>query len=114
MARGLRRRAAAFWLAVAVALVAVQAAVLVCPADTLERAHLPASVLSSASRRAAQRAGLKNELVDVERQRILDALDRCAGNQTRAAKLLGLPRRTLIARIDAYGIPRPRKGKRKR
>lgn len=93
---------------------AVQAAVLVCPADTLERAHLPASVLSSASRRAAQRAGLKNELVDVERQRILDALDRCAGNQTRAAKLLGLPRRTLIARIDAYGIPRPRKGKRKR
>jgi DNA-binding NtrC family response regulator len=44
-----------------------------------------------------------------ERQRIMDALDQCAGNQTRAAELLGISRRTLVSRLEEYGLPRPRK-----
>ena len=44
-----------------------------------------------------------------ERQRILDALTECAGNQSRAAEVLGMPRRTLVKRLAEYGIPRPRK-----
>jgi DNA-binding protein Fis len=40
---------------------------------------------------------------------VLDALARTNGNQTKAAKLLGLSRRALIARLDKYGLPRPRK-----
>ncbi len=44
-----------------------------------------------------------------ERQRILGALETCGGNQTRAAQLLGISRRTLINRLDEYGVPRPRK-----
>jgi len=44
-----------------------------------------------------------------ERQRIIDALDRCGGNQKEAAKVLGISRRTLVYRLDAYGLPRPRK-----
>lgn len=44
-----------------------------------------------------------------ERQAIIVALDRCAGNQTQAAKLLGLSRRTLVSRLGQHGIPRPRK-----
>jgi transcriptional regulator with GAF, ATPase, and Fis domain len=47
--------------------------------------------------------------VDDERRRILSALDQCAGNQTHAARLLGMSRRTLISRIERYGLPRPRK-----
>ena len=43
------------------------------------------------------------------RDRIIAALAACAGNQTRAANLLGMARRTLIARLDAYGIARPQK-----
>jgi two-component system response regulator AtoC len=43
------------------------------------------------------------------RQRIIDALDRCAGNQTRAARLLGISRGTLVSRLTEYGLPRPRK-----
>jgi two-component system response regulator AtoC len=44
-----------------------------------------------------------------ERARILAALGTCHGNQTRAALLLGMPRRTLVAKLTAHAIPRPRK-----
>ena len=47
---------------------------------------------------------------DLDRRRVLDALATCGGNQTRAAEMLGMSRRTLVARLDAYGLPRPRKG----
>jgi DNA-binding NtrC family response regulator len=43
-----------------------------------------------------------------DRQRIVDALVRAGGNQTAAARLLGIARRTLINRLIAYKIPRPR------
>jgi two-component system response regulator AtoC len=43
-----------------------------------------------------------------ERQRILEALDACAWNQTRAAKRLGISRRTLVDRLGKYKIQRPR------
>lgn len=52
---------------------------------------------------------LKSELDAIERQRIVDALAACDGNQTRAAEKLGIARRTLIKRLDQYGIERPRK-----
>jgi two-component system response regulator AtoC len=44
-----------------------------------------------------------------ERERILAALDQTGGNQTEASKLLGISRRTLIARLDKLGISGPRK-----
>lgn len=44
-----------------------------------------------------------------ERERIVRALEECGGNQTRAAQLLGISRRTLINRLEAFGLPRPRK-----
>ncbi|MCB9600081.1 MAG: sigma 54-interacting transcriptional regulator [Sandaracinus sp.] len=44
-----------------------------------------------------------------ERERVIAALDQTNGNQTEAAKLLGVSRRTLIARLDKLGISGPRK-----
>ena len=52
---------------------------------------------------------LKAELETVERHRILDALERCAWNQTKAALYLGISRGTLVSRLDQYNIARPRK-----
>jgi DNA-binding NtrC family response regulator len=47
-----------------------------------------------------------------DRKSILDALAASAGNQTRAARMLGMPRRTFVARLDRYDdIPRPKKGR---
>jgi transcriptional regulator with AAA-type ATPase domain len=63
----------------------------------------PGSALSSALE--PLRAGL----AEAERARILAALDECGGNQSRAAKRLGISRGALIARLDSYGVPRPRK-----
>jgi transcriptional regulator with GAF, ATPase, and Fis domain len=54
-------------------------------------------------------ADLRAELKTLERERILDTLARTAGNQTQAAKILGISRYTLINRLEEYGITRPRK-----
>ena len=46
-------------------------------------------------------------MAEIERRSILEALERCAGNQTRAAELLGMPRRTFCKRLRAYNVARP-------
>jgi DNA-binding NtrC family response regulator len=50
---------------------------------------------------------LDEELRRLERQRIVEALERAGGNQSRAAELLGMPRRTLITRLETYGLKAP-------
>ncbi|MFN0246892.1 MAG: sigma 54-interacting transcriptional regulator [Kofleriaceae bacterium] len=52
-------------------------------------------------------AGLSND-ERAERARIIAALEESAGNQTRAARVLGLARTTLANKLVAYRIPRPR------
>ena len=50
---------------------------------------------------------LRAEVGELEEARIRRALETCGGNQSAAAKLLGMSRNTVIARIRAYGLPRP-------
>jgi two-component system, NtrC family, response regulator AtoC len=64
----------------------------------------------SANAERPLRAIVREQVESVEKQRICDALARAAGNQSVAAKLLGMPRRTLVKRLAAYNIPRPRRG----
>jgi transcriptional regulator with GAF, ATPase, and Fis domain len=67
--------------------------------DHAKTARLPALLLDE-----------KRETVEsLERRRIHAALEECAGNQTRAAKLLGISRRGLCIKLEKYGLPRPRK-----
>jgi transcriptional regulator with GAF, ATPase, and Fis domain len=44
----------------------------------------------------------------LDRARLVAALDACAGNQTRAARLLGIGRTALVQKMSLYRIPRPR------
>ncbi|CAN5846998.1 hypothetical protein BH11MYX3_BH11MYX3_21320 [soil metagenome] len=83
----------------------IERAVLLAEDSVIDRAGLQLG----AARTVAASAGLSDELANIERQRILAALERCNGNQTRAADLLGMPRRTFIKRLGTYGIARPRK-----
>ncbi|MEZ4226721.1 MAG: sigma 54-interacting transcriptional regulator [Polyangiaceae bacterium] len=70
---------------------------------------LPASVRNTLVGKHARRGALKHELEELSRARILGALRDCGGNQTKAAQALGISRRTLVARLDDFAIPRPRK-----
>jgi hypothetical protein len=67
----------------------------------------PPAVPAAAAPAPAARS-LREELADEERRRIVDALRRSGGNQSRAAELLGMPRRTLVKRLRDYRIPRGR------
>jgi two-component system, NtrC family, response regulator AtoC len=43
------------------------------------------------------------------REQLVMALEQCAGNQSQAARLLGVSRKRLIANIEEHALPRPRK-----
>jgi DNA-binding NtrC family response regulator len=67
----------------------------------------PARQSEPAMRRSE--TSLASEVAELERKRILEALDQFGGNQTQAARALGVSRGTLIARMEQYGLRRPRK-----
>ena len=90
----------------------VERALLLCDGPAITEAHLPPEVLSVVAAPpgapSASRAPSTAVPEGSERARILGALAACAGNQSRAAKKLGISRKVLIARLDAYGVARPR------
>jgi two-component system response regulator AtoC len=69
----------------------------------------PVSVLSGGNG-TPPRNGLMRVDVDADRQAIVRALAEAGGNQGRAAEALAISRRTLMKRLDKYGVRRPRKG----
>jgi DNA-binding NtrC family response regulator len=52
---------------------------------------------------------LKGRLREIERTRVADALARTGGNESHAAKLLGISRFTLMKRMQEFRMTRPRK-----
>jgi transcriptional regulator with PAS, ATPase and Fis domain len=108
----------------------VERAVILCAERTIVPEHLPASLLRRtrpSEGQAAPAAGSsldpspasagpvlapdawQAEMKDLERKRLLQALEQCGGNQTRAAELLQVSRRTLVSRLSEFGLTRPRR-----
>jgi two-component system response regulator AtoC len=84
----------------------IERALLLAPGGTITPEHLPAERLAPLVPAVPPARG------ETGREQVLAALAACAGNQSRAARALGISRKTLLARLDAYGVPRPRKGAR--
>jgi transcriptional regulator with PAS, ATPase and Fis domain len=106
----------------------IERAVVLCADNTIRPDHLPAALTSTkAPIGEATPAGsgpstpppaapveldpqrFRAQVESLERGRIVEALSQCGGNQTLAAKLLGVSRRTLVTRLAELDLPRPRK-----
>jgi two-component system response regulator AtoC len=96
----------------------IERACVLCDGKTITVADLPIERLTpalvsspSSSATGSPSPPASTSLVEIkqlERQAIVSALARCAGNQTRAARLLGMPRRTFCKRLKDYHVPRAR------
>jgi DNA-binding NtrC family response regulator len=105
---------------------AIGRAALVCGAGPISPDHLPLSppapsvlppppplpereMEGPVTMRPPDVAPLRGAMRELERERILSALAACAGNQTKAARALGISRRALVDKLTHHDIPRPRK-----
>jgi len=70
----------------------------------------PAAPAAAPAPRGGGSMPMRDEFAELERTRILEAMEKWGGNQSRAAKMLGISRTTLIKRLEQYSYVRPRKG----
>jgi DNA-binding NtrC family response regulator len=82
---------------------AIEHALVLADADEFDLAHLPVAVQEHAAS-ARGEAIQRDALEQIEVGAIARALARARGNQTEAARLLGVTRRTLGYRIRKYGL----------
>jgi two-component system NtrC family response regulator len=83
---------------------AVERAALYTSGETMPPAALPAHLLDSPQALWAGRER-RPSLKDVEQAYIRHVLETAAGNQTRAAQILGISRKALWEKRRRYGIP---------
>jgi sigma-54-dependent transcriptional regulator len=79
----------------------VERAILLCDGDQLLPEHF---ALRNELDPSDSSSNLRARLVQIERGLVLDCLRKTGGNQTVAARQLGLPRRTLLYRMERLNI----------
>ena len=88
---------------------AVERAVILSTGDYVTEKAFPLSIVQNYAEDADIRPPSfthdePRSLEAIERQAILDALDACSGNKSEAARVLGINRKTLYAKLKAYGV----------
>jgi DNA-binding NtrC family response regulator len=81
---------------------AIEHAVVLAERGTLSADHLPDSIRRGATPSAA--GSMPEQLAEMEKRSIEDALDAEKGNQTRAARRLGITRRALLYKLEKFGM----------
>ena len=87
----------------------IERAVLLSTDGTIAPAQLPVDRMRATVRSPS--AATPPAALTEEAERIRAALERCGGNQTQAARELGMSRRTLVNRLNELDLPRPKKRK---
>jgi two-component system, NtrC family, response regulator AtoC len=88
----------------------IERAVLLAGNTPITPEHLPVEKVRSGDRGSTTMSDEADGADDDDdRQSIVEVLTACGGNQSRAAKQLGMSRGALIRRLERYGIIRPRK-----
>jgi two-component system response regulator AtoC len=92
---------------------ALELALVTAEGDSIEPWHLPEQLSASATTTttstpppAVERAfrPIDEEVRELERTRMSEALVVADGNQTRAAELIGMPLRTFVTKLKQYGL----------
>ena len=92
---------------------AIERAIVLQDNGIIELEHLPDRVRAGGSRAASvdgdsgSASDVREKIAGVERDAIVAAMDTCNGNQTHAARQLGLSRRALIYKLEKYGLKKP-------
>ncbi len=87
---------------------ALEHALVLASDGVLRLEHFPPAVHTGGTERSLGWSRMRDRLASVERASIEEALAAEEGNQTRAAERLGMPRRTLVAKLAKYGVKGPR------
>jgi len=87
----------------------IEGLMLICPEDTITPRHLPERITKRPPASPSLTIEIGATLAEIERIVIRRTLESVEQNKTAAAKVLGISRNTLLARLDQYGLARPRK-----
>ncbi len=86
----------------------IERAVALTRSETVDVQHLPQKVQEYRSEHLLVVGADPTEIApleEMERRYILKAIDACGGNKTKAARVLGIGRKTLYRRLEAFGVP---------
>jgi len=82
---------------------AIEHAVVLADDGVVNAQHLPDTVRGE-RRAPASSGGMRGQVAETERRAIEEAMQAEAGNQTRAARRLGISRRALLYKLEKHGL----------
>jgi DNA-binding NtrC family response regulator len=83
---------------------ALERASILCEGPLILPQDLPSHIQHPKHDRERSGSVLVGNMKEIQRQAILEALEKTGGNKTKAAELLGIGRRTFIYKLRDYGM----------